>query len=71
MFVQYRSQRIQQIPNCFLIYTPKITLAQITKVLKIEIFEFFRPGEKPEKGISATVIKYLNNVDNTIMKSSK
>jgi hypothetical protein len=35
-------------------------LAQITKVLKIEIFEFSRLGEKPEKGISAMVIIFLD-----------
>jgi transcriptional regulator with XRE-family HTH domain len=37
------------------------TLAQIAKALKIEIFEFFRLGEKTEKGISATVIIFLND----------
>jgi hypothetical protein len=45
------------------------TLVQIAKVLKIEIFEFFRLGEKPEKGISTAVIKYLDDVDDTIIKS--
>jgi transcriptional regulator with XRE-family HTH domain len=45
------------------------TLAQIAKALKIEIFELFRPEEKPEQDISTAVIKYLDDVDDTIIKS--
>jgi transcriptional regulator with XRE-family HTH domain len=45
------------------------TLSQIARALKIEIFELFRPEEKPEQGISVAVIKYLDDVDDTIIKS--
>jgi transcriptional regulator with XRE-family HTH domain len=45
------------------------TLAQIAKALKIEVFELFRPEENPGEDISAAVIKYLDDVDDTIIKS--
>jgi transcriptional regulator with XRE-family HTH domain len=45
------------------------TLAQIARALKIEVFELFRPEEKPEQDISAAVLKYLDDVDDAIIKS--
>jgi transcriptional regulator with XRE-family HTH domain len=45
------------------------TLAQISKALKIEVYELFKPDEGPQRDISAVVTKYLDDVDDTIIKS--
>jgi transcriptional regulator with XRE-family HTH domain len=48
--------------------SPK-TLALIAKTLKIEIYELFRPVEEsPGPALSAEVVKYLDSVDDTLVK---
>jgi transcriptional regulator with XRE-family HTH domain len=48
--------------------SPK-TLARIAKVLKIEVYELFKPKEEPIKpDISAEVVKYLDTIDDTLVK---
>jgi transcriptional regulator with XRE-family HTH domain len=48
--------------------SPK-TLARIARTLKIEIYELFKPGEEPvHPALSAEVIKYLDSIDDTLVK---
>jgi transcriptional regulator with XRE-family HTH domain len=48
--------------------SPK-TLALIAKVLKIEIYELFKPNEETTNPtLSAAVVKYLDSVDDTLVK---
>ncbi|MCL2335902.1 MAG: helix-turn-helix domain-containing protein [Firmicutes bacterium] len=45
------------------------TLAQIAKALKIEVYELFKPEQTVKDDVSAAVIKYLDNIDETFIKS--
>jgi transcriptional regulator with XRE-family HTH domain len=47
------------------------TLAHIAKVLKIEIYELFTPESENEMeaGVSEAVMKYLDDVDDSLIKS--
>ena len=45
------------------------TLAQIAKALKVEIFELFKPEKTIRDDISAAVSQYLDDVDDTFIKS--
>jgi transcriptional regulator with XRE-family HTH domain len=48
--------------------SPK-TLAHIAKVLKIEVYELFKPEEDPVKpDLSAEVVKYLDTIDDTLVR---
>jgi transcriptional regulator with XRE-family HTH domain len=48
--------------------SPK-TLALIAKVLKVKIYELFKPDEEtPNPALSAEVVKYLDSVDDTLVK---
>jgi transcriptional regulator with XRE-family HTH domain len=44
------------------------TLAQIAKILKIEVYELFR-DTNAENNIASVVTKYLDDVDDTVIKS--
>jgi transcriptional regulator with XRE-family HTH domain len=43
------------------------TLAQISKALRIEVYELFKPDT--ERDVSIAIRKYLDDVDETIIKS--
>jgi transcriptional regulator with XRE-family HTH domain len=43
------------------------TLAQISKALRIEVYELFKPDT--EQDVSIAIRKYLDDVDETIIKS--
>ncbi|GHV58556.1 transcriptional regulator [Spirochaetia bacterium] len=43
------------------------TLAQISKALRIEVYELFKPDTKQD--VSIAIRKYLDDVDETIIKS--
>jgi transcriptional regulator with XRE-family HTH domain len=45
------------------------TLSDIAKVLKIEVFELFKPAETVQPGVSEAVTKYLNDIDDTVIKA--
>ena len=45
------------------------TLSQIAKALKTEIYELFKPEQNVREDISAAVARYLDEVDNTLIKS--
>ena len=45
------------------------TLSHIAKALKIEVYELFKPEQTIRDDVSATVAKYLDDVDETIIKS--
>jgi transcriptional regulator with XRE-family HTH domain len=45
------------------------TLSQISKVLKIEIYELFKDEANTKNAVAAAVTKYLDDVDDTIIKS--
>jgi transcriptional regulator with XRE-family HTH domain len=45
------------------------TLSQIAKALKIEVYELFKPEQSIKEDIAAAVAKYLDNVDNALIKS--
>jgi len=45
------------------------TLAQIAKALKIEIYELFKPELNIRDDVSAAIAKYLDDVDETFIKS--
>jgi transcriptional regulator with XRE-family HTH domain len=48
--------------------SPK-TLALIAKILKVDIYELFKPEEEPlNPALSAEVVKYLDSVDDTLVK---
>ena len=49
------------------------TLAKIARVLKIEVYELFKPDEADhgmeiDPDVSAEVVKYLDSVDDTLVK---
>ncbi|GHV94188.1 hypothetical protein AGMMS50293_05080 [Spirochaetia bacterium] len=43
------------------------TLSDIARVLKIEVFELFKPVEALNQGISEAVMKYLDDIDDTVI----
>ena len=45
------------------------TLAQLAKVLKIEIHELFKPERTLRDDVSAAVAKYLDDVDDAFIKT--
>jgi transcriptional regulator with XRE-family HTH domain len=45
------------------------TLSQIAKALKIEVYELFKPEKTIRDDISAAVAKYLDDVDETFIKT--
>jgi transcriptional regulator with XRE-family HTH domain len=45
------------------------TLSDIARVLKIEIFELFRPLETADPGISEAVTRHLDDIDSTVIKA--
>jgi transcriptional regulator with XRE-family HTH domain len=45
------------------------TLSQVAKTLKIEVYELFKPEQSIHDDVSAAVAKYLDDVDETIVKS--
>ncbi|WP_461256298.1 hypothetical protein [Treponema sp. R80B11-R83G3] len=45
------------------------TLSQIAKALKIEIYELFKPEQSIRDDVSAAVTNYLDDVDETFIKS--
>jgi len=45
------------------------TLSQIAKILKIEIYELFKPEQNMRDDISAAVAKYLDDIDEAFIKS--
>jgi transcriptional regulator with XRE-family HTH domain len=59
---------LSDIETCKKWVSPK-TLALIAKVLKVEIYELFKPNEENLSPIlSAEVVKYLDSVDDTLVK---
>jgi len=45
------------------------TLTLIAKALKIEVYELFKPEKDIHDEVSATIIKYLDDVDEALIKS--
>ena len=45
------------------------TLTQIAKALKIEVYELFKPEKTVRDDVSAAVAKYLDDVDETFIKT--
>lgn len=45
------------------------TLSQIAKALKIEVYELFKPEQTIRDDVSAAVAKYLDDVDETFIKT--
>ena len=45
------------------------TLSRIAKALKIEVFELFKPEQNIRDDVSAAIAKYLDDVDDTLIKS--
>ena len=45
------------------------TLSQLAKALRIEIYELFKPEQNIREDVSAAVAKYLDDVDETFIKS--
>ena len=45
------------------------TLSLIAKALKVEVYELFKPEQNIRDDVSAAVAKYLDNVDETLIKS--
>jgi transcriptional regulator with XRE-family HTH domain len=45
------------------------TLSQIAKALKIEVYELFKPEQNIKEDIAAAVAMYLDDVDDTLIKS--
>jgi len=45
------------------------TLTLLAKALKIEIFELFKPEQNIRDDVSAAVAKYLDDVDEAVIKS--
>jgi len=63
---------LSDIETCQKWVSPK-TLAKIAKALKIEVYELFKPDEADhgmeiDAGISTEVVKYLDSVDDTLVK---
>ena len=46
-----------------------LTLSQIAKALKIEVYELFKPEQNVRDNVTAAVAKYLDDVDETFIKS--
>jgi transcriptional regulator with XRE-family HTH domain len=45
------------------------TLSVIAKALKIEVFELFKPAETANLDVSRAVMKYLDDIDGTVVKA--
>jgi transcriptional regulator with XRE-family HTH domain len=45
------------------------TLSRIAKALKIEVFELFKPEQDIRDDVAAAIAKYLDDVDDTLIKS--
>ena len=45
------------------------TLSQIAKTLKIEVYELFKPEQTIKDDVSAAVAKYLDDIDEVLIKS--
>ena len=45
------------------------TLSQIAKALKVEVYELFKPKQNLRDDVSAAVANYLDDVDETFVKS--
>jgi len=45
------------------------TLTQIAKALKIEVYELFKPEQTIRDDVTAAVAKYLDDVDDALIKS--
>jgi len=45
------------------------TLSRIAKTLKIEVYELFKPEKNIRDNVSAAIAQYLDDVDNTLVKS--
>ena len=45
------------------------TLSRIAKALKIEVFELFKPEQDIRDDVSAAIAKYLDDVDDALIKS--
>ena len=45
------------------------TLTQLAKALKIEVYELFKPEQNIRDNVSAAVAQYLDDVDETLIKS--
>ena len=45
------------------------TLTQLAKTLKVEVYELFKPEQSIRDDISAAVAQYLDDVDETFIKS--
>ena len=63
---------LSDIETCQKWVSPK-TLGKIAKALKIEIYELFKPdeadrGTEIDQDVSAKMVKYLNLVDDTLVK---
>jgi transcriptional regulator with XRE-family HTH domain len=63
---------LSDIETCHKWVSPK-TLAKIASVLKVEVYELFKPDDAEHDGgispdISAEVVKYLDVVDDTLVK---
>jgi transcriptional regulator with XRE-family HTH domain len=63
---------LSDIETCQKWVSPK-TLSKIAKVLKIEVYELFKPANSEESSevsvdIAAELVKYLNMVDDTLAK---
>jgi transcriptional regulator with XRE-family HTH domain len=63
---------LSDIETCQKWVSPK-TLAKIAKALKIEVYELFKPDDEAHDtevhpDISAEIVKYLNTVDDTLVK---
>jgi len=63
---------LSDIETCLKWVSPK-TLSKIAKVLKIEVYELFKPANSEDdsevsEDIAAELVKYLNTVDDTLVK---
>jgi len=63
---------LSDIETCQKWVSPK-TLSKIAKALKIEVYELFKPavnqdGSEVSVDIAAEIVKYLNTVDETLVK---
>ena len=45
------------------------TMTQLAKTLKIEVYELFKPEQTVRDNVSVAVAKYLDDVDETFIKS--
>jgi transcriptional regulator with XRE-family HTH domain len=63
---------LSDIETCQKWVSPK-TLSKIAKVLKIEVYELFKPADNEDDSevsvdIAAELVRYLNTVDDTLIK---